>query len=1056
MHRPALHLRTAAFYCCLCLVCTSIAAAADGPGYNAEIRPILVETCFSCHGPDSASRKADLRLDARDAAVGSGAISPGKPETSEIIRRIRSTDPSEVMPPPEVKKTLTPRQIQLLEDWIRSGAAYEQHWSYIPPQRPEVPAVPPTLQNWARNPIDAFVLSGLASAGLSPRPEAPREILARRAALDITGLPPTPEQVEAFLNDQAAGAYERYVDRLLQLPEWGEHRGRYWLDYARYADTHGIHFDNYREMWAYRDWVIRAFNDNMPFDQFTIENLAGDLLPNPTLDQQVASGFNRCNMTTNEGGIIDEEYAVLYARDRTDTVATVWMGLTAACATCHNHKFDPLSQKEFYELSAFFNNTTQPVRDGNIRDTPPVIQVPVPADRERFSQLPGLIEAARQAIAARRSASQTEFSAWAETASTKSAGLTIPEESLQLKLSGPSADRRGATLLRHGKTQELPLSATAVWEESERGDALALQGGALELPDAGDYEAGMPFSAAAWIKVPAGDGYGAICARMEAPPGYKGWDFWLQQRRVGMHIVGTWPDQAIKVVSRNQLPANQWAHVAVAWDGRRSAAGVKVWVNGRPQEVNVESDSLRDQSIRTSVPWKLGQRTAGEAVTATIRNLQLHGRVLTDDEVQILAEVSPVAAILDIAPVNRTPEQLQQLHEFWLRAIDGESRRLTEQLAVLERELSEIRARGTIAHIMTERPEPPSAYVLERGEYDKRGEKVGADTPDVLPSFPASAPRNRLGLAQWLVSPEHPLTARVTVNRFWQEIFGTGLVQTTGDLGVSGELPINQPLLDWLAVDFRESGWDVKKLVRLMITSAAYRQSAVVTTEALERDPTNRLLSRAPRFRMDAEMIRDNALAVSGLLVRRQGGASVKPYQPEGVWEAIAMNVSNTRSYQRDSGENLYRRSIYTFIKRMAPPASMDIFNAPNREFCVVRRERTNTPLQALAALNDEQLVEAARVLAEKALQESSGNDAACLRQVCRLVLSRAPSNRELEILTNSLTELRDWYSAHESDAAALIAVGETQPSAAIPAAELAAWTMLCNQLLNLDEVLNK
>ncbi len=867
---------------------------------------------------------------------------------------------------------------------------------------------------------------------------------------------PTPELLRSFLTDSAAGAWERYVDRLLALPEWGEHRGRYWLDYARYADTHGIHFDNYREMWAYRDWVIRAFNSNMPFDQFTIENLAGDLLPNPTLDQQIASGFNRCNMTTNEGGIIDEEYAVLYARDRTETVSAVWLGLTTGCATCHNHKFDPFSQREFYELAAYFNNTTQAVRDGNIRDTPPVIPVPLFEDRERFRELPGLISAAREAVVARRAEAEPAFTAWAAAATPETAGLTVDQTALQLQLAGPTPDGRGAFLQRGGDQQQLPIAAAARWETTPAGPALSLQGAAFDIADVGDVDAGSAFTVAAWIKVPASDGYGAICARMDAPPGFRGWDFWLQQRRIGMHIIGTWPDQAIKVVTRSQIPANEWVHAVVSWDGRRSASGVRVWINGRLQEVNIENDSLRDQSVRTGTAFRLGQRSVGEAVTAAVRDLQLYSRLLTEDEVQVLAGVSQVASILTMPVAARTAEHQQVLREFWQRAVDVQSQQRQAALQGLERELTEIRARGTVAHVMAERAEPATAYVLTRGEYDKRGEQVTADTPEVLPPFPADGPRNRLGLARWLVSPEHPLTARVTVNRYWQEVFGTGLVQTTGDLGVSGELPVNQPLLDWLAVEFRESGWDVKRLVRLMVTSAAYRQSAIVSPESLERDPANRLLSRGPRFRMDAEMIRDNALAVSGLLVRRLGGPSVKPYQPEGVWEAIAMNVSNTRSYQRDAGDGLYRRSLYTFVKRMAPPAAMDIFNAPNREFCVVRRERTNTPLQALAALNDEQLVEAARVLAERAFRESAEEDESRLLRVYELLLCRVPRSSELEVLQQSLKQLRTWYTANPEDAQKVIEIGERPHDAAIASGELAAWTVLCNQLLNLDEVLNK
>jgi hypothetical protein len=496
--------------------------------------------------------------------------------------------------------------------------------------------------------------------------------------------------------------------------------------------------------------------------------------------------------------------------------------------------------------------------------------------------------------------------------------------------------------------------------------------------------------------------------------------------------------------------------VAVTYDGSRTAAGIQIFFNGKLQERNIENDRLGQAPIRTSVPWTLGSRSVSDPFTGAMQGLLMHRRALSAAELEALANRTRFETILAKAATDRIESEVQSLYEFWLKRFDAPWQSLVEQRDRLQREQAEIKARSTIAHVMHERSEPAAAWVLTRGEYDKRGEQVAAETPAALPAFPAQAPRNRLGFAQWLVSPEHPLTARVTVNRYWQEVFGTGLVQTTGDFGVTGELPVNQPLLDWLAVDFREHGWDVKRLIRQMVTSAAYRQAAIVTPEKRERDPGNRLLSRGPRFRMDAEMVRDYALTTSGLLVRRLGGPSVKPYQPEGVWEAIAMNVSNTRSYQRDSGENLYRRSLYTFVKRMAPPASLDLFNAPNRELCVVRRERTNTPLQALVTLNDEQFVEAARVLAEQGLKNSPTADEDRLQWLAERLLCRPFRAEELSLVTQTLTRLRAWYAGHEAEARQLIKTGESTPDPDLSVGELAAWTMLCNQLLNLDEVLNK
>lgn len=1035
---------------------SSIVSAADAGTilYNRDIRPILADTCFACHGPDSAARKGDLRLDKRDAAIERKAVVPGKPNESGVIERLFSTDPDTVMPPPSTKKTLTAAQKELLKRWIESGAEYQAHWSFIAPTRPELPKV--KNEAWTKNPIDRFVLAELEERGLSPAAEADRRTLARRASLDITGLPPSVELVEEFVADQAPNAYEKLIDKLLTSKHWGEHRGRYWLDAARYADTHGIHFDNYREMWSYRDWVINAFNRNMPFDQFTVEQLAGDLLPNKTLDQQVASGFNRCNITTNEGGTIPEEYYVLYTRDRTETVSQVWMGLTAGCAVCHDHKFDPLTMKDFYSMAAFFNNTTQNAMDGNIKDTPPIIVVPSEADRPRWDALTGEIVAAKQAVEERRKTARNEFDAWLAKATPES--LREAATPRELHLHAPLNEGQGkfANVAVNGQPRNLQLADTATWTPGVATPAVQIQGALCDLADVGDFEKDQPLTLAAWIKLQPNDSSGAIASRMDKPSEYRGWDFWVQARRVGMHIISKWPEDGLKVVAQAQVKGNEWTHVAVTYDGSGKAAGMKIYYNGQLQKTNVENNKLKG-SIKTSAPFRIGSRSAGEPLAAAgIQDLRLYTRVLPPAEVAAIAKVAKFSGILAKAVDQRTDAEKNDVYPWWLEAFDEPFQQLNEKVDVLEREQNDIKARGTIAHVMNEKNEEAMAYVLFRGEYDKRRDPMKPNTPAVMPPFPADAPKNRIGFAQWLLRPEHPLTARVTVNRFWQEVFGTGLVRTAGDFGVSGELPSHPELLDWLAVEFRESGWDVKRFYKLLLMSNTYRQSAVVTREKFEKDPQNRLLSRGPRFRMDGEMVRDYALAASGLLVPKLGGPSVKPYQPDGVWEAVAMIGSNTRDYRRDTGENLYRRGLYTFIKRSAPPASMEIFNAPARETCTVRRERTNTPLQALVTLNDVQHVEAARHLAQTVLKTGEDSFESRADLLAKRLLARPFRAEERAIVQTSLTELLAYYQSHAEDAKQLISFGESKPDAALDPATLAAWTMLTNEVMNLDEVLTK
>ena len=1052
---------TALLMCVGLQVC--LGATAAELSFNKDIRPILVENCFSCHGADSASRQADLRLDRRDDAIESGAIVPGDVDSTAILDRIFSDDPEEVMPPPAVKKTLSAQQKETLKRWIAEGAEYEPHWSFIPPQRPPLPPV--KREAWVRNPIDRFVLARLEQEGLAPADEADRRTLARRLALDLTGLPPEPAVVETFVADPHPDAYERLVDALLASLEWGEHRGRHWLDYARYADTHGIHFDNYREMWSYRQWVVNAFNRNMPFDQFTILQLAGDIVtdhgqaatPEQILDNRIASGFNRCNMTTNEGGVIAEEYLVLYTRDRTETTAAVWMGLTAGCAVCHDHKFDPLSQKEFYELSAFFNNTTQAAMDGNVHDTPPILPVPRPEDRKRHEQIEREIPAAREAIATRRKTVRPEFEAWLGSLTPAAVVAATVQDTPLLDMPLAEGDGASTRIRQAGKEIDLPLTLlkTSAWQAGPDGAAALRLGGVVaELPNVGDFEFDRPFTVSFQTKVAADQYIGAIVARCNAGSDRRGWTVYSEAGRIGFDLAHKGYEHTVRVMADEPLPKDRWTFVAVSHDGSGTGAGVTIAYDGKPVRTKILRESLDKRTTRVDVPLTVGGRS-GElfADGLGLARLAIWDRKLAADEVRSLT-LEPDFEKLLALPAGERPAAAGGVLDWWIEKFDAVTKQERAKLAALEEERTAIRKRGTIAHVMNEKKDMAKAFILARGEYDKRLDEVRADTPDILPALPEGLPRNRLGLARWLLLAEHPLTSRVTVNRFWQEVFGTGLVRSSGDFGTTGELPSHPELLDWLAVEFRESGWDVKRLFRLMVTSAAYRQSAATTPEKLAKDSANRLLSRGPRFRMDAEMVRDNALAASGLLVRQIGGPSVKPYQPDGVWEAVSMG-GNTNRYQRDRGENLYRRSMYWFWKRSAPPASMDIFNAPSRESCTIKRERTNTPLQALVTLNDPQFVEAARVLADRALEMGGESDEARIDFVARRLLARPLAAEEMAIVKASLGDLVESYRAQPDAAKQLIAVGDSKPRASDPA-QLAGWTMLVNELMNLDEVLCK
>jgi hypothetical protein len=1029
--------------------------------FNEHIQPILSENCYHCHGPDSGTRlpkSEPLRLDRAAEALaaranGKPVIMKGEPKSSLLAQLIHSKDPDEIMPPPKSHKVLSENEIALLERWIEQGAEYQAHWSFIPPTKPPVPAAG---KEWARNPIDHFVAERLEAEKLSPNPpENPRRFY-RRLHFDLTGLPPAPEAVDEFATAAAAdyqAAVEAAADKLLTSPAAAEHQTRIWLDAARYADTHGIHIDNYRAIWPYRDWVLQAFQQNLPWDQFTIEQIAGDLLPNPTLDQTIATGFNRCLPTTGEGGAIPEEYDAIYAKDRVDTTSAVWLGLTTGCASCHDHKFDPISTRDFYSLSAFFRNTPMSALDGNNAEHPPNVFAPLRADRDRWAAIPKELEAVQADLNKRESEAKPDFEKWLPTATAETVADVTGGLSILLPFSEPDGPI-------HGTADGKPLEWTAPLERREGplGKAVLASSATVELGDLGAFGRKDQVSYGAMIYVE-GAPNGAVIARMDPEQAYRGWDIWLENGRVASHVIDHWPDSAAKIVSPDPLPPGKWHHVMFVFDGTLPPdQTLKLFLNGQPVQHTTQAATL-GPDIATTVPLRLGARHGDVArVTGVvgIQDFRFYRRLLKPAEIAALGGDGGPGRILATAAEQRTPEQNAALLKHYLASVDPVSQALRAKLDAATKEQQAIRARGSVSLVMQERPNSePTAHILARGVYTAKGEQVPANVPAALPPLAADAPRNRLGLAKWLVDPANPLPARVTVNRFWLQCLGSGIVETAQDFGVMGARPSHPQLLDWLATEFIDSSWNARHLLKLIVSSATYRQSATVSPEKLAKDPYNRLLARGPRLRLEAEALRDLALAAANLLSPVIGGPSVKPYQPEGIWESVAMKESNTRNYKQDAGESLYRRSLYTFWKRTAPPPSMEILNAPVREVTCVQRERTNTPLQALVVLNDPQFIETSRQLGANAIR-SSGEAAARLDFITARLLSRPLETAEREIITRSHEQAMAAFTAKPEDATALISVGATPPDPAIPAPELAAWTFTASQILNLDEVLTR
>jgi hypothetical protein len=973
--------------------------------FTREIRPILSDHCFQCHGPDSSKRKAKLRLDL------------GKFDTDELDRRVTSEDDSERMPPPSSGKLLSAAQIRKLAEWVKAGAPWQAHWSFLAPRRPPAPAV--VRKAWVRNPIDAFVLARLERESLSPSAEEGRGGLLRRLTLDLTGLPPSLAEVDAFLSDSRPDAYERAVDRLLASPRFGERMAIRWLNAARYADTSGYQTDGERVMWRWRDWVIDAYNRNLPFDRFTIEQLAGDLIPGATLDQKIATGFNRNHRGNGEGGIIPEEYAVEYVVDRVETTATVWLGLTVGCARCHNHKFDPVSQEDFYRLFAFFNNVPENGRAVKYGNSPPFLKSPTPAQQVEIAAIDEQLRMARARAAAIEPELQEDQARWEQTLLSQPDCPWTPTKHLAASFL-PDRDRQASV-------------------------------GTHEAGDVGAFGFLDRFTLSAWVR-PSGAKGGTVLSRMVDEPRGEGYSVVIQDGKVQVNLIKRWLDDAIRVSSSSVVAPGRWAHLAVSYDGSRTAAGVGIYLDGKPAATEVQLDEL-NQSFATKEPFRIGGGGGPEGkFDGTVADVRIHDTDLVPEEIEVLATPDPIAAIAVILPSRRSRGQALKIRAAFVESgADPLFREAEQDLGILEQRKQALLDRVPTTMVMEEAPRPRETHVLIRGQYDRPGPRVSPATPDCLNPWPRGGPPNRLGLARWLVDPANPLAARVEANRQWQMLFGTGLVRTVEDFGAQGEPPSHPELLDWLATELIRTGWDVKALVRTIVTSATYRQASRVSPELLRRDPENRLLARGPRVRLSAEMIRDQALFLGGLLAERLGGPSVRPYQPAGLW-----NELSDSSYDQDHGPSLYRRGLYTFWKRTVAPPAMAAFDAPGRETCIVRETRTNTPLQALDLMNDPTFVEAARAFAARIMREEGDCPEGRIAAAFRAATARPPRDDEFSILVGDFRDQLSRFRNQPDSARALIATGESRPDPRLDAVELAAYTVVCQLILNLDETITR
>jgi hypothetical protein len=1161
----------------------SKAKAAAKIDFNRDVRTILSDNCFACHGPDENKRKAKLRFDVKEEAFkpaksGDLAIVPGDLKKSQLVARITTKDEDDLMPPLKSGKKLTAQQIDLLKRWIAEGAPWQTHWAYETPKRPALPQVKD--KKWPKNEIDNFVLAKLEKEKLKPSPEADKTTLIRRASFDLTGLPPTPDEIDAFLADKSPAAYEKVVDRLLASPRYGEHEARYWLDAARYADSHGYHIDSERSMWKWRDWVINAFNKNMPYNEFTIEQLAGDLLPEATVDQKIGSGYVRANMSTGEGGAIEQEYQCKYTFDRVETTATIWLGLTMTCARCHTHKYDPIQHREYYGLYAIFNNLNEAVMDGNKPNPDPFIKVPTPEQTNRQKELKTFLADGQKKLDAPMpdldKAQPTWEAKWREklsegwtvlkpesVTSTNGTEFTIaedntvlaggtnppkdtyevklpvaagnlaavrlealPHESLPQKAAGRADDgnfrlSEFETEITYTDTNSKPTKikfTQALADSAKAGNdaALAIDGKAetgwqadtngltdthatLFLPADPivvksnativvrlKFEASTSKRAIGHFRLSAAQNEQLV--QLLAPPKTDPWqvvgpfktentqqgftnvfepekEVDLKKKYAGVREEIKWnakPDfddgkanllvqdlhgvhGAYYLYRTIKLSAPRKVEFSVRADDL-----FKLWVNGKAVAERSVKEKTGEGPVKVAVNLKKGENKLLLKVVTTQGAAYFTFKRDTEEGDAIPADVAAMFA----ATSKFNPDQKKKIRSVYRRLHSPAYKETYENVEKWKEENDAVEKSIPTTMVAKEMEKPRETFMLIRGEYDKKGDKVSPGVPAVLPPWPSDQPTNRLGFARWLLQPDHPLTARVTVNRFWQQYFGTGLVKTAEDFGVQGDNPSHPELLDWLATEFVRTGWDVKRMQKLIVMSATYRQSAKLTPKLLARDPENRLLARGPRFRVDAEAVRDTALFISGLLVDHVGGKGVKPYQPPGLWEAVSFN--NSQKYVPDSGEGQYRRSLYTYWKRQSPPPNMMLFDAPTREYCVVRRPRTNTPLQALALMNDPQIVDASRAFAQRMMTEGGKDAEARVAFAFRLATGRKITKDEAKVLLNLYAQQLAEYQQNKESADKLLTVGTFKATPELDQAELAAWTMVANTILNLDETITK
>lgn len=1059
--------------------------------FSRDISPILSDKCFACHGPDAPNNKSELRFDTEahalaDLGEGRRAIVRGQPKQSELVRRITAEDESIRMPPVYSVHKLTKQEIERLIEWISQGAQWQQHWAFMGPVRLPLPAV--KNRPWARNGIDSFVLAKLEQEGLKPAAEADRATLIRRVSFDLTGLPPTPQEIDDFLVDPSPKAYEKVVDRLLASPRYGERMAYRWLDAARYADTNGYQLDGEREMWRWRDWVIEAFNRNLPFDQFVVEQLAGDLLPNPTFEQRIATAFNRNHRGNSEDGLVPEEYAVEYVVDRVDTVSTVFLGLTMGCARCHNHKYDPFTQKEYYQLYAYFNSIPEDGRFSNFGNSRPWMPAPTREQRQQLHSIEAKIALAERRLTASLKEAVPAQRRWEKSLAASQRRQWFPSDDLVLhhaldenatlfvnetsKTPQPDEPTEEDASPKDDKKVEIGFKdGLAQYAASPLGQGVSFDGKLWF--DAGkaasfDYRDRVhdfkdKFAISAWF-YPESENSGAIVTRMSESvteqennlPKGRGYGVFFVNGKVNFNLVGVWADDSFRVETENKLPIKRWHHVVAVFDGLQPYDKVQIYVNGQKQTLKVNNSRLFRQFANNDAHLRIGGGAGPQWLFKGLMDeVRIYKALPSPEQIAILSCPDSLSHIAAIQPQMRSEGQrLKIRNAFFDEAASSSAQLEWKSLRELKQQKAALEASFVTLMVMQELPQPRPAYILKRGAYDAQGARVDRGVPVVLPAMPNAWPNNRLGLARWLVSAENPLTARVTVNRFWQMFFSSGLVKTAEDFGAQGEAPSHPELLDWLAVELQQNSWNVKALLKTIVMSSTYRQSSRLTPEKLHRDPENRLLARGPRVRLPAEMIRDQALLVSGLLVEELGGPSVRPYQPEGLYKDLLF--SNMTKYAQDKSKGLWRRSLYTFWKRTVNPPAMNVFDAASREYCMVRETRTNTPLQALNLMNDTTYVEAARMMAQRMLSDGGAKPEDRIALGLRLAAGRRPDENEAQVLLGNLQSQLEYFRGHPQEAARLLAVGEKPSDTKLKAEELAAYAVIASLILNLDEVITK